>query len=147
MTELTAWDIQELRYWAASSGFIRDGEPDRGYPFVTYGRPGPETEGIYYLHSQGVTVACSSKDSVILACLRNERHEAGFMRRVLSTEVHAQEALLTPEERAAALRKRQTAEAYARLNAEAAREKAKREAAIRTQKPVASLTLDDLEAL
>lgn len=146
--ELSAHDIMTLRIWAKSSGFISDGEGDKGYPYVVYGQPrsGECDLGLYYLHSQGVTVAASVSDSVILACLRNERHEAGYMRRVLSSELHAEEALLTPEERAQAAAKRREAEAHARMRKDALEIEERRRRAQLNAKPAAAMSLDDLLA-
>lgn len=146
VAELSSFDLMELRVWARSGGFIRDGEGDKGYPYVTYGQPrNGDDVGLYYLHSQGITCACSPKDSVILACLRNERHEAGFMRRVLSSELHAEEVLLTPEQRAHAAQRRREAEAHARMARDAAEIETRRRAAQLRQKPAGAMSLDDLE--
>lgn len=144
MTELSPSDIMDLRYWAKTSGLIRDGEADKGYPYVVYGQGRDGEVGMYYLHSQGYTVAASCRDSVILACLRNERHEAGFMRRVLSAQVHAEEALLSPEQRAQAAKRRSEAETLARHRQSALEAETRRRAAQLVQKPASALTLDDL---
>lgn len=137
---LTVPDILDLRM-KMKRNFISDGT-NVGYPFITYGLAGKE----YYLHSEGFTVAISANNDVIAACLRNERLEPGYCRRILSALEAPDIALLIPEARHDETARRNEHAARIRFNQQEAADLARERSRMSRETPAdhKRLTLDDL---
>lgn len=138
--ELTAVDIMDLRLWRARSGSSLDGGPSRDVPFIVIA----PSDGSLYLHSQGRTVAGTLSPQVMCALLHNERLEPGFCDRVARADVTIEQALWTPERRAASIQRRAVLDAQDR-QARADQEHARtRRLSQLVPKPSSTLELDDL---
>lgn len=107
-------------------------------------------EGQYTLWHGGNVVAASADERPLLALLRGERLEPGFIAAVLSPALTCDEALLDVEARALTMARRRASEARARREAED-RDDARREAQRALQRRAASSQEDysalDLDAL
>lgn len=140
--QLTAIDIIDLRV-KMGRNFISDGTGGRyGAPFVTFAMASKE----YILHAGGVTVAVSTRPELIAACLRNERIEAGYCRRILSATEPPDVAAMTPEERYDRQLKvsENAAKARAYLRDQEASSAERHRMAKTTPADYADLSLDDL---
>lgn len=136
--ELSAADITMLRVWSHSTGFISDGT-DAGFPFITF----ILSDRTYALHSQGRTVAVSPSPDIISACLRNERIEPGYCRRILDPLTPPDVASLSPEARLAHARQNALSADQERRYAEE-QEAIRRRRFTQTHVDVNAVTLDDL---
>jgi hypothetical protein len=133
---LTPADIMDLRAslkWRTSNG------ESPLYPHIIY-LPADEA---FLLVVDGRRMAVSKDPEVLAACLRNERAEPGYVRRVLDSTDDVQLAALNPAE-AAQERSRRNAEAAA-LRARQEEERAT-QMRLRNARSVdpATFTLDDL---
>lgn len=94
MTSLTPADIQTLRLSCPSLRNLGGGV-NMGFPYIIY-LPG---DGLFCLHAYGSPQAKSPDAALLAECLRQERAEPGFIRRILSTATDVDEASLDPQAR------------------------------------------------
>ncbi len=138
---LTVADVCILRASLKPSARIPDtpGGGPIGAPYILWS----ESDSAYVLHAYGRTQAVSPQVQVLAACLRNERAEPGFIRRLLDASEPPDLATLDPH---TALRERQH---RAALHATAKENDWQREEAARERRrltpPLATdISLDDL---
>lgn len=139
--DLSPADIMDLRLAAKSRGFISDGT-NTGFPFITF----ILSDNSYALHSQGFTVAVHSDPEVMSALLRNERIEAGYVRRVTDPKIPIDEAAMSPEEARELRLRRDSVNARARDHAASLQAENERRESLRRSTPAdhVALRLEDL---
>lgn len=133
---LTPPDVMDLRASCASLRGLGGGV-NMNVPFILY----LPADDLYCLHAYGSPQAKSANPAVLAACLRAERAEPGFIRRILDPSEPCTVATLSPDARARyASRVAETA-ALQREAAETAREAAYRRAHVIDP---ARISLDDI---
>ena len=125
-------DLRDSVRWRLHDHWAVDGLP----PFITY----LPADDAWALHAYGHTQAASRRLDVLAACLRCERAEPGFIRRILDTREDARLMSLTPDLAAA---ERQRAGIERQRAAQAAADRAAQAARIAAMKRPERLDLDD----
>lgn len=139
---LTIADVLDLRHNAHSLRHLGGGV-NLGVPYILL----IPADDVFCLHAYGSPQTTHRDARVLAECLRQERAEPGFIRRMLDATDPPDLATLNPAERADRRKQQLAFEASMRAAAQA-REEAERTAASRLrytpQKPVSDLSLDDL---
>lgn len=92
---LTPADVMDLRSTCTTLRGIYPG-PMLPHPYILY----LPADDLFCLCAYGSPQAKSANPAVLAACLRAERAEAGFIRRILSSEEPCDVATLAPDARA-----------------------------------------------
>ncbi len=133
---LTPADVMDLRSTCTTLRGIYPG-PLLPHPYVIY----LPADDLYCLCAYGSPQATSANPAVLAACMRAERSESGFIRRILSSDEPCDVATLAPDARArhAAL----VAQGLAQRRQAAAEAEERRRSFARVIDP-AKLSLDDI---
>lgn len=135
---LTEADVLSLRYSLRPEARIPDPAGPVGAPYILWG----SSDDIYILHAYGRTVAVHANIALLAACLRNERAEPGWIRRIMDPAEDPYVSTLNPYAAMKERQRRQGQDAERKAHDEARADARRSRTVVRAV--TADLDLDDL---